>query len=83
MKIVRNGNVNEHDIEIRSMVGTKDVGPAFIQSRFPADEIKNQSRKKNKMSPNFFKHENLWKPFAARQKNGEQRQKNKKCKRCI
>src|SRR5258706_2267952 len=80
MKIIGDGNVDEHNIKIGSMIWTEYIRFIFIQHRFSPDEIKNQGGKQNKVSPDFFQYENLWKPFAARQQNSEQRQGKLKSK---
>src|SRR5258706_1015745 len=81
MKIIGDGNVDEHNIKIGSMIWTEYIRFIFIQHRFSPDEIKNQGGKQNKVSPDFFQYENLWKPFSARQQNSEQLEGKEKSKK--
>ena len=79
VKIIRDGDIDEHDVEIRCVIGTEDIRFIFVQLLFPADEIKNSSEEKNKVRPDFIQAENMRKPFAARKQNSKEREENKKC----
>jgi hypothetical protein len=73
MKIIRNGYVNQKDIEIRSMIGAKNISTFFVKLTFPFDRIKDSERNHHKIPPYFFQFKNQRKPFAAAEKDEEER----------
>jgi hypothetical protein len=67
VEVVPESYVNQHYIQVGSVVRAKDVRLMRVQIGFPFDPVKKKQRPENKVSPYFLDPEHHWKPFFPRE----------------
>lgn len=70
-EIGRDADVDQHDVEVGTVVRTKDIGAIRVQLAASLDLVKEPHRPQDKIDQIFFNPENQRKPLFTGKQDGE------------
>jgi hypothetical protein len=75
MEISRDCDIDQHDVEIRSVIGTDHIRLPFFKLEPTLDSIEDAQGPYDKVCPDFLQPENIFEPFFPPEKDKKNREK--------